>query len=324
MSMVSLLTMLYCFLCWVVLRSAETLSAARSVIVGIALGITTLTLPITLLFPPMLLVLWLLLHPGRRGVFAHWIAVCAIMAAVVAPWTIRNYRVSGRFIPVSAGGGYAFLFGDLFAERFDGFSPYSDEYPDENALQYIEDERAAALLPPHLAARFWHLDIEPESSEILDRYAAQSILNKPLAFAKKMAIQSLTFWYLGNNRLKTSAILLVQLVFVIPWFLAGVYLSRKRRIRTALPLLLLIVYLNLTYAATIANARHGMPSMPIAIMFGAFALCELLRGARARQPAAPGLSGSRSGSRASTDGAWTGNRSAVWLVPLQMEVRDGV
>jgi 4-amino-4-deoxy-L-arabinose transferase-like glycosyltransferase len=290
MSMVPLLTMLYCLLCWVVLRIIEGLSVARSIAVGVVLGVTTLTLPITLLFPPFLLALWLAMRLGRGRALRHWIIVCAVMAAILLPWTIRNYRVSDRFIPVSAGGGYAFLFGDLFVERFDGFSPYSDEYPDEHALQQVENERVVTLLPPDLAARFWHLDFEPEASQIFDRHAAQSIVERPFKFVRKMAIQTVTFWYLGNNRTKTFAILVVQLVCVIPWFVAGVYLSGKRRIAAALPLLLLIVYLNLTYAATIANARHGMPAMPIAIIFGAFALCELVRRPASAHPASAGPS----------------------------------
>ncbi len=293
MSMVPLLTALYCLLCWVVLRSAEDPSAARSVSVGVALGVITLTLPITLLFPPILLALWLLMRLPRRRALAHWIIVCIVMAVVVGPWTIRNYRVTGRFIPVSAGGGYAFLFGDLFAERFDGFSPYSDEYPDEHALQHVENERVAALLPPDLAARFWYLDMGPEITGILDRQAAQSILKRPFRFVKKVAIQTVTFWYLGNNRMKTFAILAVQMVCVVPWFLVGLFLSWKRRIAPALPLLLLIVYLNLTYAATIANARHGMPAMPIAIVFGGFALCELLRRRVSDHPATTRRSNTR-------------------------------
>jgi Na+-translocating ferredoxin:NAD+ oxidoreductase RnfD subunit len=249
----------------------------HSVFVGAVLGVTTLTLPITLLFPPFLLVLWRLTRPRGAHAFLHWLLVCAIMAAVISPWTIRNYRVSGRFIPVSGGGGYASLFGDLFVERFDGFSPYSDEYPDEHALQYVENERVKALLPPDRAARFWHLDIEPSTSAIIDRHTARSILNHPARFMRKLIVQTATFWYLGNNRTKTLTILSIQVMWVVPWFLAGVYLAARRRIQAAMPLLFLVGYLNLTYAATIANARHGMPAMPVAMVLGAFAICELSR-----------------------------------------------
>lgn len=282
MSMVPLLTMLYCLLCWVVLNSTRGLTVARSLIVGVVLGITTLTLPITLLFPPFLLGLWLLMRLGFARAVVHWIVVCAVAAAVVAPWTIRNYRVSGRFIPVSAGGGYAVLFGDILAERFDGFSPYSDEYPDENALLHVANDRVKALLPPDAAARFSHLDIEPEATVALNRYAVRSLLSRPLWLARKVATQAVTFWYMGNNRVKTIAILLIQLLWVVPWFIAGLCFAWRRRIPAALPLLTLILYLDLAYAASHSNARHGMPAMPIALVFGAFTLCELVRRRRER------------------------------------------
>jgi hypothetical protein len=70
---------------------------------GALWGLTTLVRPLTLLLPPFLLVaLWLHPRSGRRRAPLDVVALTLGMALVIAPYTIRNYRVSQRFIPVNA------------------------------------------------------------------------------------------------------------------------------------------------------------------------------------------------------------------------------
>ena len=91
----------------VLIRSA--LSGGRGLLVtlllGGVLGFATLVKPVFLLVPAIVFLGWVALDLGllRAGVNA---ALCAIvMACVVLPWTARNYRVLGGFVPVSTNGG---------------------------------------------------------------------------------------------------------------------------------------------------------------------------------------------------------------------------
>jgi 4-amino-4-deoxy-L-arabinose transferase-like glycosyltransferase len=282
--MVSLFTLLFAITSFLVAKSFQRLSPGVSLGIGLATGLTTLTLPITILLPFVLLPAWLLLHPRAAKRVANWAIVCVVSMLVIAPWTIRNHRVSGLFIPVSAGGGYAVLFGDLFAERFDGFSPYSTLYPSEGALQKLENERISALLAADVEnTRFTHVDIDPQTAQRLNKYALRSMIDQPLRFARKLAIQTITFWYLANNQTKTLGVLLIQMIFVVPWLFIGLFFCYRNRNVRVVPLLIMILYLNLIYAATIANMRHGMPAMPLAMVIGAYGICGVISRVRSRQ-----------------------------------------
>lgn len=80
---------------------------ALALLSGLAVGAAILTRPAMLLFVP-LAVLWLVLR--RRTVLAVALVVAA--AAIVAPWTARNYRVHGRFVLVASEGGVTFWTGN--------------------------------------------------------------------------------------------------------------------------------------------------------------------------------------------------------------------
>lgn len=74
---------------------------------GLVIGVGILTRPGLLLFLP-LAVAWLALR--RHAVLA--VAVTVAAAAVVAPWTARNYRVHDRFVLVASEGGVTFWTGN--------------------------------------------------------------------------------------------------------------------------------------------------------------------------------------------------------------------
>jgi hypothetical protein len=78
-------------------------------------GVAVLTRPAMLVFLP-LAAIWLLRL--RRHVLA--LVLVAAAAAVIAPWTVRNYRVYGRFILVASEGGVTFWTGNHPLARGEG------------------------------------------------------------------------------------------------------------------------------------------------------------------------------------------------------------
>ncbi|MDR1704980.1 MAG: glycosyltransferase family 39 protein [Clostridiales bacterium] len=75
-------------------------------VIGAMTGLAALTKPFMLAFPAVLILLYWLKYKKARAtlIFAGVIISCA--CAVIAPWVFRNYRLFGRFIPVSYNGGY--------------------------------------------------------------------------------------------------------------------------------------------------------------------------------------------------------------------------
>jgi hypothetical protein len=76
----------------------------RWVVAGIVWGLATLVRPVTLLLPPFVLAALFLLRRTRpwRTAIPAALTFTVGMAAVLAPYTARNYARSGTLIPVSA------------------------------------------------------------------------------------------------------------------------------------------------------------------------------------------------------------------------------
>jgi hypothetical protein len=73
---------------------------------GVVWGVATLVRPVTLLLPPFVLLLVVLRRPrtGGRGVALATLVFCGGLLSAIAPWTARNYLVSGRLVPVNLQG----------------------------------------------------------------------------------------------------------------------------------------------------------------------------------------------------------------------------
>jgi 4-amino-4-deoxy-L-arabinose transferase-like glycosyltransferase len=85
---------------------------AWSIAAGAATAIAILVRPSMLLFVPFAC-LWLALRPRASGAALARAAVFALaVAAVIAPWTLRNHRESGRWVLVASEGGVTFWTGN--------------------------------------------------------------------------------------------------------------------------------------------------------------------------------------------------------------------
>jgi 4-amino-4-deoxy-L-arabinose transferase-like glycosyltransferase len=85
---------------------------ARWVLAGALAGAATLVKSQTLLLAPLLLALLVLPHwrwAVLRRRFSAWLLALVAMAAVVAPWTMRNWVVMGAPVPVSTNAGMSLL-----------------------------------------------------------------------------------------------------------------------------------------------------------------------------------------------------------------------
>jgi hypothetical protein len=74
---------------------------------GVLWGITTLVRPVTLILPPFVFILARLQRGGsRRSAAFFMLLFTAGMALPLVPYTLRNYSVTGRFIPVNVQAGF--------------------------------------------------------------------------------------------------------------------------------------------------------------------------------------------------------------------------
>lgn len=99
----------------VVLLTMPRHRVAWTAVAGLVFGYATLTKPQALLIPALVIGVSLLRDLSWRGALGHaglLVAATVPMAAVIAPWTLRNHRVFGRPFLVSTNGAYNLLVGN--------------------------------------------------------------------------------------------------------------------------------------------------------------------------------------------------------------------
>ncbi|RMF41030.1 MAG: hypothetical protein D6753_10460 [Planctomycetota bacterium] len=72
-----------------------------SAVAGVAWGLAVLARPSWLLFAPFLLLGGILLGPQRRRHAVIFGLACALFCLTMAPWWIRNFTITGRFVPTT-------------------------------------------------------------------------------------------------------------------------------------------------------------------------------------------------------------------------------
>jgi hypothetical protein len=77
-------------------------SAWRILAVGALWGVTTLVRPVSLLLPAFAALLFWWRRGATRDALREWALFTAGLCLAIAPWTLRNYALSGRVIPVNA------------------------------------------------------------------------------------------------------------------------------------------------------------------------------------------------------------------------------
>lgn len=113
--------LLMCVLLLLLLGCLDRPTVKRAVVLGVALGLSALTLA-SLLLSSLVIALALTLKAIRersRPPIVAVLIVAAVSAAVISPWTVRNYWVTGHFIPIQTGlGNFAYYSNVNLAETY--------------------------------------------------------------------------------------------------------------------------------------------------------------------------------------------------------------
>jgi len=157
--------------------------------VGALTAALALTKPFYLAYPVAVLFYeWLSRKDLKRGV-AGMLVAAAVMALIVAPWTYRNYKHFGRFIPVSYNSGLVLYLNNNADNTHGGFMPIDQikATPELEAKinQHLENGAKSIKLASDL-----ELDLKP---------AAQAwIRENPLEFAKLAIIRVHSTFFNGS------------------------------------------------------------------------------------------------------------------------------
>jgi 4-amino-4-deoxy-L-arabinose transferase-like glycosyltransferase len=268
--METLLTFLCMLTIWLTVRFYEKTTVANGVLLGAVGMVTVLTkgvlLPYLALFG-LIMGLFALRKKSTRGVGAV-VAMFVAMALILAPWTYRNYQVTGgRFVLITPGASDSFLRGYVFTRwEFATLQkpPYTDAENEVNEWFRNIARDAGAV---------W------EADEVVDevnnaRVAKQLIVTHPLDTVRKVVVGLFTFWY-EMTSLKNS--LIPASLAIVGWALA--FIGWRRAHREGRPSWLIwlpIVVMNVFVATLIPLGRYSVPILPCLMILAAFGVDTLL------------------------------------------------
>jgi 4-amino-4-deoxy-L-arabinose transferase-like glycosyltransferase len=293
------------FIALTVYCAVRALDGARSwsVATGVAFGVAVLTRSVILAFGPFLCAALVLgAAPAlRRRQLVTCGALALGAAAVILPWTARNYAVFGKPILVSSGFG---------TKLWQGNNELAAGDADDRELFWSNEigrERLAALRPQKRAAveaRYEDVGrrVDALEARLGDRYLASDAVLRPIAFdymrthpgrtvtlfAKKLATL-LSPWSktISTNDDTSRPKRLIAAAFYLPVLtlaVAGALLGLRHGRRLAV-VYALLGSVAATYALLNTCTRFRLPLDPYLIVFAAIAVAEPWAG---RPPSASG------------------------------------
>jgi len=266
---------------WMFLNALEKQDLRYCILCGLFWGTAILAKPTMAGFIPFLLIPWFL-KKGMSLKSAGGIAAMAVCAAaVIAPVTVRNYRITGSFIPVSSGGGTAFIIGN--SPQASGsyiYTPFARNVPKE------AEGMSAGRMDRYLFGKTIE-SIEKDPADFL------RVIGRKFQFfwGRPEIPNNINYYYHTYNYSRKVRPPVLDFQLLVPWELlvalgiTGFMLSLKKW-RDALTLQLFALVYPAIIIMLLVMGRFRLPLFPILAIFSAYALQSIVRMAADRRHAA--------------------------------------
>lgn len=236
-------------------------------LLGLALGITILLRQLFLLFLPFLF-LWM--WWAARPKLTWFVVPVVLIGLMIAPWTIRNYNVFGRFVPLNTNSGYAFFWGNhpMYGTQFIPILPQG-EYQKLIPQELLDQGLNEAELDSELLKRgIGFVTDDPW------RYVLLSLSRIPSYFI---------FWPSAESELISNISRVSSFGLFLPFMLYGLFLALRThypswQARLASPFtlfyLFVLVYTGV-HVLTWTLIRYRLPIDAVMVIFAGWAIVEL-------------------------------------------------
>lgn len=268
----------------------ETKNIKFSLITGILIGIAALSRPDALLLPVFLFIPLFILLRNKRGAL-YFIGGILAFILTITPWTVRNYAVFGKVIPLTDAKTTVvemphyipdrhiyleYLFGSK--ERADKFRHETWEEKEERQQREVEAMKKTSkdVNPYNIleSIRYKLLHPLPLVKKSIFRFY---VLWRPSSWGDAFGLDKDFITYFQNKRylhFSFKALLLLMNMTAIGFGWIGMFLYIKRW-RTVAPLYATIIYFVGVYCSLHATIRYRVPIMPYILMFAVYAIFTL-------------------------------------------------
>ncbi len=238
------------------LQRAVAAKKIHSVIgAGFIAGLGILIKPLMAYFLPFAFFVLLITWHNKRQVISCGLLIIALAAAVLSPWTIRNYQRFGKFIPLTTGGG----------------------------ITLYESNNPRATGGPGYENITWTDEMGKMNEVELDRYfrreAIKFLVRNPKRTIRFAWIKFRRFWNVVPNvkeysSLRYKLVSLFSYGPILLFAIGGIILTAKRW-REVILLYLPVIFFTLVHLIILGSIRYRVPIMPFVIIFSSVGLNRL-------------------------------------------------
>jgi 4-amino-4-deoxy-L-arabinose transferase-like glycosyltransferase len=256
--------------CWVyATRAASTRrTIAWGALSGALAGLATLTRPSWLLFVPFAGTLAVIaFRPHRRHVL---VVVCLVvgMATAMAPWWVRNYRVTGAFVPTTL---------QVGASLYDGLHPNATGASNMDFVpRFYSEQKEADARDANLPGVF-----ETRLSQRMRDAAVQWATTHPARVFVLMRAKFVRMWNLWPNatEFRSWKLRLIIVVGYVPLLVLALWGTWKYASRGWDYVLCVMpaVYFTCLHVVFVSSLRYRQPAMLIWIVLAAGVLGQATR-----------------------------------------------
>lgn len=250
------IVMILCSL-YLSLQLKERSTLSRWLGLGLSLGVATLLRQTVLLFIPFLL-LWLLWERRADGIRLLYLAVpVVVIILMIAPWTLRNYRVFGHFLLLNSNAGYA-----LYASNNPTMGP---EWRNDLVVIPVPDELAGQN--------------EAQLDRALTKRGIEFIVSDPARYLRltlDKSVEYIRFWPSSDSSRISNLNRVLSFGLYLPFMLFGLALSVSRW-RNFIPLYLFMLVHSGIHLLSWPSPRYRLSVDAVLMVFAGLAIVHLAR-----------------------------------------------
>jgi hypothetical protein len=249
---------------------------------GTVLGITVLVRSTPILFPCFLFTYLLLFgqRASRLAIFRNISVMIIAMLTVLSPWILRNYSLTGKFVPTSSVLGVSAQAGQYIGEHLFEGKPFwlldreAARERDQLAIQMgypFEDGKEGYY------QTFYKSEDEVRFSNYLLGRVITEYRRSPVLLARCLGQNAFNFWFAGKTWMATAVNVVVQLPFLIFAFIGFAGSLKTKQFAVVGPLVLLMGYIVIVHTPILAQARYSIPLVPLLSILASLGLVAALR-----------------------------------------------
>jgi len=189
-----------------------------------------------------------------KKLYIYSLALIVCSAAVIIPWTVRNYKVQGRFVLISTNGGL-------------------------NLYQGVSRSPGKIFDPGTKGEKIWakvnSVRSETKKNDIFMQEAIKIYKTKPLFALKMLVVRFLFFWNMVDWEILGGDKINYHFLFILPFAVWGTVVGVKNNKNAAI-LPLLVLYFCSFVLLFPGTPRYRMPVDGYIIILGCYGILEFI------------------------------------------------